>query len=63
VELSVTPRGRELGERAKSIKRAYGTDTAAKLSGADLNAACTTLETLLHGTPLGATAAERRRRL
>jgi MarR family transcriptional regulator, organic hydroperoxide resistance regulator len=62
VALTVTRQGRELGERAKQIKRGYGAGTAAKLADADLTAARTALEALLHGTPLGATVAERRQR-
>lgn len=60
VELTVTPQGRELGMRAKQIKRSYGASTAAKLDNANLTAACTALKALLHDTPLGATVTERR---
>lgn len=61
VELTVTAKGRELGERAKQVKREYGAAAVAKVAGADLDAARVVLEALLRETPLGATVAERRR--
>jgi MarR family transcriptional regulator, organic hydroperoxide resistance regulator len=62
VELTVTARGRRLGDRAKQVKRGYGANTAAKLAGTDLATARAVLEALLHETALGAIVVERRRR-
>lgn len=62
IEISCTPRGRELARAAREHKETFRAWLQDRLEGADLGAATAVLETCLTDTPLAETVRQRRER-
>ncbi|MEU6258516.1 MarR family transcriptional regulator [Streptomyces sp. NPDC047043] len=62
IEISCTPRGRELAHAAAERKEAFRTWLGDRLKGLDLASTTSVLETCLRDTPLAETVHERRTR-